>query len=312
MVTTVDELNKLIEDLEQRLAQFDAHIDALKVRRDNALKEYHDSKSRNTTAWDRYTSVHNEIMMTFEDRSSVIQELGQARIDRVHAVHEQEREGFIRPRQGLLGWLSRPLGPLPKDARKVHPTSETLDDLPQYRLPALLLFVCVASMLISVALLAPWLVVSPTSVIAAVLVPMLGTGLGWTMTILITFMLMSYFARGNKLPQYQGRLIDKAAMYEEQWFRMGAESWSLRQRVTSCALFGLVHVSNVFYPVTSLFVLMFAGVALMATYLREYKRSGSTERALLASTKLHAAYNRYAFAYMIVALGSLFIAGMVL
>ena len=308
MVTTVDELNKLIEDLEQQLTGFDAHIEALKDRRDSALKEYHDSKRQDTGAWDHYTAFHCEIMQTFEDRSSVREKLSRAKFDRVEA----EREEFARPQQGLLGWLFRPLGPLPKDARNVHPPPEALADLPHYRLPALLLFVCVASMLISVALLMPWLVVSPMSIIAKVLVPLLGTGLGWTLTILVTFMLMSYFARGNKLPQYQGQLIDKAAMYEEQWFRMGAESWSFRQRATSCAMFGVVHVSNVFYPVTSLLVLMVAGAALMATYLREYKRSGSTERALLASAKMHAAYNRYAFAYMFVALGSLFIARMVL
>jgi len=50
------------------------------------------------------------------------------------------------------------------------------------------------------------------------------------------------------------------------------------------------------------------GGVYMAAYLREYRRTGSYERATIAAAKLHAAYNRFALVYMVVAVSLMIIA----
>lgn len=206
---------------------------------------------------------------------------------------------FRRPDKGIHGLLSRPMGALQPNARLVDLSSPKFDDLPDYKLAGFLLVTVIVGMLVALAFFAPLLAISPMLLIGKAIVPLLGNGIGGFMTLILTIRLAVFFARENPTPTYYGgRPLDQAAAYEEQWFRMGSESWSLRQRAYSCLAFGFAHVTNMYYPLVSLLILPFAGAALMALYLKEYRRSGDRERAVLAATKLHAAYNRFAMLYI--------------
>lgn len=223
----------------------------------------------------------------------------------IRQQHEQERilaeeqaTRYDRPANGLVGWMSRWLGPLPANAKKVDLSSQALAALPSYRLMGFILMCLAVALIVSLAFLAPWLVISPAELMYRPYVSLLGPSLGLVATALSSIWLMVILSNGYRFPRYgNGGFIDQAAASEEQWFRMGAESWTIRQRVASCITFGFMHIINVIYPITSLLVISLLGAVLMAVYLREYKRSGDVERAVQVTTKLHAAYNRFAFVY---------------
>lgn len=97
-------------------------------------------------------------------------------------------------------------------------------------------------------------------------------------------------------------LFLRGALREEQWFRSGSEAWTVRQRMTSCMVFGWIHIRNLIYPVVTLISLCYAGGAMVYVYQREFKRSNDITRATLAATKLHARYNVYALRIFAVAM----------
>ena len=267
--------------------------------RDLAWDEYDSidlsDRGASKAAFDRYIEYSNRYRELREE---------QWRQHREYLMGELYRLiGFRRPETGFLGLLSRPLGPLPRHALVIQPSKKSLAELPSYRLPAFLLVLGAIALLVGLAVAAPWLVVSPLSLLIGFYSGMFGPIAAHAMAVITVVCLISIVSRWKNPPlYYEGSFIDRAAMQEEQWFRMGAESWTSRQRIISSVLFGTVHITNMFYPVTSVLVLMLVGVVFMAAYMREYRRSGDTERATLASTKLHATYNRFAILYMIAAL----------
>jgi hypothetical protein len=90
------------------------------------------------------------------------------------------------------------------------------------------------------------------------------------------------------------RSLGSMALYEEEDFRAGAEDWSIWQRVRSNALFGIVHIFNLFVPIAAVIGLGSAGWWFMAVYLRAYRNTGSRVSALEESGAVHAAHNRLA------------------
>lgn len=87
-------------------------------------------------------------------------------------------------------------------------------------------------------------------------------------------------------------LLQVLAIEEERRFREGAEHWTWRQRLTSCVVFGGMHITNIIVPMMSLALLAVGGAALMARYLRTFRKTGSREAAVRSSVQLHYAYNR--------------------
>ena len=255
------------------------------------------------SAFDRYIEYSNRYRELREE---------QWRQHREYLMSELYRlVGFRRPETGFLGLLSRPLGPLPRHALVIQPGKKSLAELPSYRLPAFLLVLGAIALLVGLAVVAPWLVVSPLSLLTGFYSGMFGPIAASALAVITTICLVFAAVKWKNPPlYYEGGFFDKAAMQEEQWFRMGAESWTSRQRLISSVLFGTVHITNMFYPVTSVLVLMLVGAVFMAAYMREYRRSGDVDRATLASTKLHATYNRFAILYMIAALTILVVVNM--
>lgn len=230
-------------------------------------------------------------------------------IEQQDALHDETMELldagpkglFMRPEEGFSGMLSKPLGPLPCRAKKVDPTAESLATVGDYRIKGFLLLLLAVTCLISLVITVPWTGVSPGLFILGICKQLLPWWVGMPVALFLMYQLAKLLTRGMVRPTYKGKALDQAAMFEEQWFRMGAESWSPWRRIYSCLSFGAVHLVNVIYSPASLIVVGCIGGVFMLVYLREYQRSGSRERAVLASTKLHAAYNRFAFLYMGVA-----------
>ena len=228
-------------------------------------------------------------------------------LETLKAVRDYEREFALNRFRRPTGWMgslvSRWLGPLPKDSRLIHPDAEQLAKVGSYRLFAGVLVVLAIGSLLLIAHFIPWMLVSPATLIMMGTEHLFGEAWGNVPGVIVIVVLL-FFAGGIKHQnRYKAKFWDGAAMLEEQWFRMGAESWTAKQRFISTFWFGMVHVVNIIYPISSLLVVGVVGGVFMAAYLRAYKKTGSTQLATLASAKLHATYNRYAIVYMIFAVG---------
>lgn len=211
------------------------------------------------------------------------------------------RSRFKRPSNWFLDPFNRLLGPLPEGLNAYQPTKKNLRKMRSYRLLGFVLLLAAITLLVSLSAFVPWLAISPATLVTLALASFMDQALANILTLPVCLAFAVLLSRGIRLPRYEGKDLDRAAMWEEQWFRTGAESWTMRQRFLSCVVFGTVHVANIIYPLASLLVVSLLGGVLMFVYLREYKRSGSTRRATYAAAKLHATYNRFAFLYMIVA-----------
>jgi hypothetical protein len=90
------------------------------------------------------------------------------------------------------------------------------------------------------------------------------------------------------------------AYAEERMFRRGAERWTPRRRAVKVVQFGLVH-ALIGIPIGTAIALSVGGAYFMATYVREFGRSGSAELATLESTRAHTAYNGVVVAIVVLA-----------
>ena len=94
------------------------------------------------------------------------------------------------------------------------------------------------------------------------------------------------------------------AFREEEMFRLGAESWSGRQRVAKAAQFGLVH-ALIGIPIGVALALGVGGGYFQWVYLRAYRRTGGDRRAAIyESTRAHTAYNAVIIAVVLVAIAA--------
>lgn len=214
---------------------------------------------------------------------------------------------YRRPTKGILAQLNRFLGPLPQNAIIISPTKDRLSQVGSYWLFGLITAILTIVAIFGLATAFPFLSVSPWSLINDSVRYFTGEGIvGTALVVMISvsiFCFMLKFFTVGSVPT-EGRAISKYAMVEEQWFRMGSENWTVRQRIQSCVLFGLVHIQNLIYPVTSLIVVGLLGGVLMAVYLRVYRKTKDYQKATLASTKLYAAHNCFSIAFVATALAA--------
>ncbi len=214
-------------------------------------------------------------------------------------------DGFHRPEGHVVSLLNKGLGKLPNRTLVIQPTKEALDEVRPYRLLAFATVCAAVACLIALTMTFPWMAVSPYELTGTLLLSWTGSVViaGVVPQLIVTLLLLKSGVRVERWPN-EGKFLDRAAMLEEQWFRTGAETWMMPQRIYSCAAFGAVHVLNFIYPLASVLVVGgVLGVMAMAVYLREFGRSGDSRLATLASTKFHATYNRFVVVYMVVALG---------
>lgn len=215
---------------------------------------------------------------------------------------------FVRPNRGIAGLISRPLPPLPAFTPVWYLTKEELRQRRSYRLAAFGLFIAAVGVLFTLAATVPWMRISPATLIFGLTNTLFGGLWGTIVGFAVIIMLMvAIGGSGGTAPAVfrwgsDVKFWDAAAMYEEQWFRTGAENWSAGQRIYATMAFGAVHVMNIIYPIASLLVVTLIGAVFMAAYLCVYRQTGNRQLATFASAKLHATYNRFAVAYMVIAL----------
>jgi len=252
-------------------------------------------------AIDYYDPAREAIREKRHENDARIEEIGRE-IDKLRNSIKKERRTFRRPTGRAANLINRKLGPLPLDTKIIHPTKKNLAKVRSYWLLALLLVIGAVATLIALVRFVPWMRVSPVSIIFDASNSLMPGLPGLLAGIVVVFFLIMFANRMKHENRYQGKFWDQAAMFEEQWFRTGAESWTFKQRLYSCIMFSLVHAFNIIYPIASLLVVGLVGVVFMSVYLHVYKRTGSTKRATLSSAKLHATYNRFAIIYTIVAI----------
>lgn len=229
------------------------------------------------------------------------------------AIDQQDEwRTYRRPYKNWMGWLMRPLGPLPTDAKTLHAEENVLRLLPSYRWPALGVFAATIAVIIAVVSTGSWLAISPMDAIFGASAHLFGEGtlgriIGWVALFLIFFAMSAIESGGNH--SQKGKFLDRYALAEEEMFRMGSESWTTRQRVTSCFVFGLVHIPNIIFPAITIFMLMLVGGVFMWEYNRMYKRTGDYRIATMAATKFHATFNRWAMVWIGVIIAALVLDG---
>lgn len=123
-------------------------------------------------------------------------------------------------------------------------------------------------------------------------------------TIILGMKLMAIGAKESPSPlsRHTYGFFNKAAVYEEQAFREGSESWSFAGRARSCVAFGLIHMVNLIYPLASILPLTVGGALLTWIYVRTYRKSQFRRTAVLEAAVWHRVYNRMALIAICVSL----------
>jgi hypothetical protein len=127
----------------------------------------------------------------------------------------------------------------------------------------------------------------------------LGVGQGITICVLVGLVVQRFRKTVKRTTTgYTYGFFSGAALWEEQVWREGAHRWSMSQRIASCMSFGIIHMSNLIYPLATILPIALGGAVLMWIYLREYRklraeghihaRRGATLKAAVA----HRLYNR--------------------
>lgn len=244
----------------------------------------------------------SEVSDVMQRRSSVHDVLSE-----VNDAIYQEKFRFVRPRASVAGFVSTALGALPPNMPVMHATADNLQQVKRYRLLGPMILGLVFSIIIFLLKVFPALSWSPYRAMRDILAGTVGVWPGTILSIIGLIVAIRLLSSGVGSDSTQGGFIARAALYEEQWFRAGSEDWTHAQRAYSCVAFGAIHFINVFYPIVTLIALSVAGACFMAVYLKEYRRSQSTELATLASTQVHASYNRAAFVVFFIAVTIAFI-----
>lgn len=217
-----------------------------------------------------------------ERRTAALDEI----IPMMHQHDHLEDVAALRPRRGWIALMSRGCGPLPDLA---VPTMDEFSDVPRRRWLAAVMVATAIALIIAVQQLLPAARVSPVSLAAS------ATGISaiaqWVPTIAVAGFFVFFVVVLSRIPGGLKAGIFRAAMAEEVIFRLGCETWTGRQRVLSCAGFGVAHLLNLVVAFLTLGVLALAGAGFMAAYLVEFRRSGDPRRAVWASARLHADYN---------------------
>lgn len=91
-----------------------------------------------------------------------------------------------------------------------------------------------------------------------------------------------------------------AALWEEQAFRSGSEKWSWSQRVRASLIFGVIHITNIWYSMAAGVALGLTGFGFLLVYHWYYQKTKDQVVATAASATVHAVYNMMALALIVV------------
>ncbi|HET8884560.1 MAG TPA: hypothetical protein VFM68_03770 [Candidatus Saccharimonadales bacterium] len=214
---------------------------------------------------------------------AIEEELGTA----ANKMTEQPSPEYERaPYKFLSGVTNKGLGPLPPN---IHQSVPTVGEVVAIKTPKLLLAVMLLwtiGVVLIGPLVAPWMLFGLGYYFfdnfAGVNLAMFGP----IHVLVVACALFAAFKRDSMHNYFYGNTIRQV-----QTYRMGAESWTLGQRIYSCVIYTLeALLLFALYPFIMLLVMPGIAAMLLYVYLDEYHFSGSIKRATLISSKLHAAY----------------------
>jgi hypothetical protein len=230
-------------------------------------------------------------------------------IDAIEEAFWQSKEKpdvFHRPNGG---WYTRAVMSIMPPAPVRHIVFSFGELRPRFRLHHFAYGIAMLSVFIGLVLLQdhffPFMKYSPLSGGAAAIE---AVGLPkWTtipIIVIVVFILTKRSRPSNKpsISRHTYGFFNGAAVFEEQAFREGAESWSFWQRFRSCVAFGAIHMVNLFYPLATILPLAVGGALLTVIYLRNYRRTGFRRAAVLEAAVWHRVYNKIALTVAAVAL----------
>ena len=135
------------------------------------------------------------------------------------------------------------------------------------------------------------------------------TGAAWTVGMVSVMSIGSvtnydYTQRDlQSIPATRSKLFDfvlMVALQEEQLFRSGSEQWSWPQRIRASMIFGIVHITNIWYSLAAGLALGLTGFGFLLVYHWYYRRTQSQLVATAASATVHAIYNMMALVLIII------------
>lgn len=138
------------------------------------------------------------------------------------------------------------------------------------------------------------------------------TAAAWTLGLIVTMSLGSFIDHDpvqrllQEMPATKSKVYNfvlMAALWEEQVFRSGSEKWSWSQRVRASLIFGVIHITNIWYSMAAGIALGLTGFGLMLVYQWYYRKTQSQLVATAASATVHAIYNMMALTLVIVVVG---------
>ena len=83
----------------------------------------------------------------------------------------------------------------------------------------------------------------------------------------------------------------RMALYEEMAFRAGSEKWNWFNRMRASLVFGIIHVTNIWYSFAAGIGLAVTGFAFLLVYQWSYHRTRSQVEATATAAVVHAVYN---------------------
>lgn len=134
----------------------------------------------------------------------------------------------------------------------------------------------------------------------------------WTVGLIAVFSLGSFIyltpqqRQLDNLPATRSKFytfILRLATWEEIVFRAGAEHWTWWQRIRMSLLFGLIHITNIWYSLAAGIALSLTGFGFMLVYLWAYKKYEQQWHATSVASVLHALYNTIALSLIAIILG---------
>lgn len=297
---TYDEYSRRIDEVTERRNAL--HEESLEL----ISKQYeveHDS--------DEYLSIRGR-QASIEAEREVLQAEWDDLLAKRSAAAEYERTKYTRPTGRLANPLNKWLGPLPERQRVIQPSEEALQEVPSCRASATLLVMALIAMVGGLVWFSTETLVSPVLLVLNGFYELLGdVGTAVFATCFLFLGGMVYCMTKTENSPYKGGVASTMAMADALWFRTGAESWSRGQRIRAVLGFTVKQWYGLVLTLPSLLVFGVLGTVLMWVYLREYRRTGDTRLATLASAKFHAtcyhAFVAIMFAAVCVALVSTYI-----
>lgn len=192
-----------------------------------------------------------------------------------------------RPTRGWLGLMCRGLGELLDVSM---PSRDEFPEARRYRVLPYLTILVPIFFIISVSFVLPWAMLSPVTATGRAI----GGNEGQIVTGQVVILALSLLVIGFFVfvgPKRVKMFLFEAALDEELWFRLGAESWLPGRRVRSCSQFGIAHFLNLIVAIATLGGLALVGGVFMWVYLREFRASGDPRQAAIVSAQFHATYN---------------------